>query len=255
MYLPLFPPHTSFKQKLGIWRSLLIYYGVPGRKRKLTRFYRQLIRPGDLCFDIGAHVGDRVHIWRKLGARIVAVEPQLLCMHLLRRWYGTDAAVTLLPLAVAAQPGEMVLHISERTPTVTTLSPAWMADVQKVESFAAVRWEAQSSVSVTTLDALIAQWGLPAYCKIDVEGFELEVLRGLTRPLQLLSFEYIPAAMPVALRCVERLMALGSYEFNWFVGETHRFQSAQWLTADQMMHILSNMPANASSGDVYARLV
>ncbi|MEZ4708171.1 MAG: FkbM family methyltransferase [Caldilineaceae bacterium] len=253
--MSLFPPNTSRSQKLGIWRSLLIYYGVPGRQRKLTRFYRQLIRPGDLCFDIGAHVGDRVNIWRKLGARVVAVEPQPLCAHLLRRWYGADAGVTLAPVAVAAQPGEMVLHISPRTPTVTTLSTEWMADVQQVASFADVRWDAQTTVPVTTLDALIDQWGLPAYCKIDVEGFELEVLRGLSQPLQLLSFEYIPAAMPVALNCVARLMALGHYEFNWFPGETHRFQSADWLTSEQMVQILNDMPSHANSGDIYARLL
>lgn len=248
------PLNIAFKQKLGILRSLLIYYAAPGRKRKLARFYGQLIQPGDLCYDIGAHVGDRVHIWRKLGARVVAVEPQPHLMSLLRRWYGADSSVALVPMAMAAQSGEMMLHISQSTPTVTTLSPEWMASVQRVESFAKVQWETQILVQVTTLDELIAQWGLPHYCKIDVEGFELEVLAGLSQPVALLSFEYIPAAMDVALGCLERLTALGAYEYNWFVGESHQFQSPRWLAADQMANLLKTIPLDAKSGDIYARL-
>ncbi len=104
-----------------------MYYGVPLRNRALTRFYAQFVRPGDLCFDIGAHVGNRVRALSRLGARVVALEPQPQCMRLLRRWYGHHPNIELVEQAVGTAPSTRTLFISERTPTVTTLSRDWIA--------------------------------------------------------------------------------------------------------------------------------
>ena len=216
----------------GLLRSLLIYYGRPDRDRRVARFYRSLIGPGDLCFDIGAHVGARVRMWARLGAGVVAVEPQPLCMQLLRRWYGDSAQVTLVEAAVAAQPGTVTLHISERTPTVSSVSEEWMHSVRKASSFTNVRWNSDISVRATTLDHLIDLYGEPAFCKIDIEGYEHEALLGLSRPLPALSVEYVPVAKQLAVACVDRLAALGSYCFNWTVSERHVWQSDAWLDAD-----------------------
>ena len=60
----------------GIARSALIYRANPLKRRRSRSFYRQFVGPGDLAFDIGAHLGDRVQAWVDLGARVVAVEPQ-----------------------------------------------------------------------------------------------------------------------------------------------------------------------------------
>ena len=57
-------------------RSLRIYYGDRRRAAAMDRLYGNFVRPGDLVFDVGAHVGDRVASFRRLGARVVAVEPQ-----------------------------------------------------------------------------------------------------------------------------------------------------------------------------------
>src|SRR5438094_10022684 len=76
----------------GIARSLAMYHGIPGRHRRMVRFYGQFLGPGDLGFDIGAHVGGRVRAWRRLGARVLAVEPQPDCLRVLRLLYGRDRA-------------------------------------------------------------------------------------------------------------------------------------------------------------------
>lgn len=230
-----------------------MYYGVPWRNRALARFYARFVRPGDLCFDIGAHVGNRLWALSRLGARIVALEPQPHCMRLLRRWYGHYPNIELVEEAVGAAPGTRALFVSERTPTVTTLSQDWMAAVRTTPGFAKVRWDHGIPVRVTTLDALIARYGAPAFCKIDVEGTELEVLRGLSYPLEALSFEYIPAAIDVAVACIERLGELGRYEYNWSPGEPPRLCSSVWLSPAQMEDVLRRMPVDGSSGDVYAR--
>lgn len=241
-------------QQVGILRSIVIYYGIPFRSRRLSHFYAQFIRAGDLCFDVGAHLGNRLGIWHRLGARVVGIEPQPACMRLLKRWYGRHPDIVLIEQAVGSTPGTQTLFVSQRNPTVTTLSRGWIDYVRQADSFANVRWDSAIPVPVTTLDALIARYGEPCFCKVDVEGYELEVLRGLSRPLRALSFEYIPASIDIALGCIERLGQLGSYEFNWSLGETHRLESALWLSSDEMAARLESMSPNGGSGDVYARL-
>jgi FkbM family methyltransferase len=242
------------ERQAGVVRSLAIYY-APGRVRRLSRFYASFIRPGDLCFDVGAHVGNRVAAWRRLGARVVAVEPQAHLNDLLRRLYGRAPDVTLVRAALGAAPGEATLRHDPRNPTVSTLSDNWLAAVGRDPSFAGVRWRAAETVPVTTLDALIAQHGQPALCKIDVEGYEAEVLRGLNRPLPVISFEYIPAAIGVAADCLTELVRLGEYEFNWFVGESHRWASTDWLSAPAMRQRLDELAIGRASGDIFARLI
>ncbi|TVR64623.1 MAG: FkbM family methyltransferase [Candidatus Competibacteraceae bacterium] len=244
---------TRLAHRLGLWRSVLMYHGIPLRRRRLTRFYARFIQPGDLCFDIGAHVGSRLRAWIPLGARIVAVEPQPECLRLLRRWYGHHPHITLIEQAIGAAPGVAELWVSPRTPTVTTLSADWIAAVQRDRTFADVRWDYAVPVPVTTLDALIADHGMPAFCKIDVEGYEWEVLKGLTQPIPALSFEYIPACLATARDCVAYLATLGRYEFNVTVGEAPRLRSDVWLDPDALLAWLETQARTGRSGDVYAR--
>lgn len=243
------------RRGVNILRSLLIYYFIPFRVRSLSRFYSQFIQPGSLCFDIGAHLGNRTKALRRLDARVIAVEPQPACIRILTRFYGGDPGIEIVPMAVGASPGLAVMYLSKSTPTVSSLAHDWIRTMKDTSGFKKVRWDAEIQVNVTTLDALINQFGLPAYTKIDVEGFEFEVLRGLHRPLPLISFEYIPAASQRAQACISRLNELGIYQFNWTVRERTHFVSSTWIDAKQMEKIISGFPGNHPSGDIYCRLI
>ncbi|HJR81506.1 MAG TPA: FkbM family methyltransferase [Anaerolineales bacterium] len=245
----------SIQQSLGFAWSFLIYYGLPFHHRALTWIYAPFIHPGDLCFDIGAHLGDRVRAWSQLGARVIAVEPHPGMMNWLQRWYGQRINVVLVEQAVAAQPGTGTLWISRLTPSVSTISQEWLNTVRKNRRFAGVRWDEEIQVTVTSLDALIAKYGKPAFCKIDVEGAELDVLQGLSQALPALSFEYVPALIETALGCMDRLSQLGHYEYNWRVSEFPKLRSPVWLSPEEMAAILTRLAPDGNSGDVYARLI
>jgi FkbM family methyltransferase len=239
----------------GVARSLALSYGIPFRARHLVRLYSPFVAPGGLAFDVGAHAGNRVRAFRSLGARVVAVEPQPDFVRLLEALYGGDHSVTIVPAAVGRAIGAATLLASERTPTVTTLSAGWATRVGADASFRGVRWTPGARVPVTTLDALIAAHGRPDFVKLDVEGYEAEALVGLSTPVAALSFEYLAAARDVALDCIDRLGALGRYAYNWSAGERQRLAERAWLEPDAIRAWLRTLPADAGSGDIYARLL
>lgn len=190
-----------------------------------------------------------------MGNQVVAVEPQPRFYSFLQNSFTNNPKIRLEGVALGSETGDGTLLVSQRTPTVTSLSEEWVSQVSENDGFAWVDWDKQVTVPITTLDALIEKHGEPAFCKIDVEGYELQVLQGLSQPIQALSFEYVHPTIQTNLDCIDQLETLGSYSYNLTTGESLEFLSDNWMNADAMQDRLKRLPAKYSSGDIYARLV
>jgi len=238
----------------GVLRSLRIYYGNRQRRADMERLYRRFVNPGELVFDVGAHVGDRVAAFRRLGARVVAVEPQPALRKTLKLLHGRDRAVTIEPVALGRTEGSIELKLNLDNPTVSTASADFIRAAAGAPGWEGQAWTTSLTVPMTTLDALIARHGTPAFIKIDVEGFEVEVLAGLSGPVPALSFEFTTIQRVVAAAAIDRCVALGYPSFNAALGESQTLAHEAWLTAPQIAQWLTALPDAANSGDVYARL-
>jgi len=241
-----------FRTVRGVIKSLRIYYGNRGRMVAMDRLYRAFVRPGDLVFDIGAHVGDRVGSFRRLGAHVVAVEPQPALGLVLSTLYGRDRSVVIKRVAIGRAVGTTDLMINIDNPTISTASKEFMQAADGARGWEGQAWTKAISVTVTTLDVLITEHGVPAFIKIDVEGFEAEALAGLTQAVAALSFEFTTIQREVALACIERCKALGLDRFNAALGESQTLEHSDWRGPDDIARWLVELPHAANSGDIYA---
>ncbi len=240
-------------EALGLLRSLALYRR-PGRQRRLRQLYGPFVGNGDLVFDVGAHLGDRSVAFAALGARVIALEPNPRIARWLERLVAGHDRIHVRREAVGRHEGRAELALSRRTPTVATLARAWRERMPDLDpAFRHVRWEEVVDVPVTTLDALVEEHGLPRFCKIDVEGYEAEVLAGLSHPVDGISVEFLRGDLKGAVECVRRLESLAAYEFNTVLGEGRSFRFDRWQSAEATVAWLHAGGDGAPSGDIYAR--
>lgn len=218
------------------------------------RLYREFLTGGDLCFDIGANLGNRTRCFRQLGCEVVAVEPQAKCFRKLSQVFGDDKKIRLVQAAVGRQPGHATLRVSTDH-VLSTLSQAFIDGTTESGRFATARWDRTEEVALVTLDQLIAEHGMPRFIKIDVEGHEAEVLGGLSRAVPALSIEWTPELTENARQCLLHLADLGDYEYNLSWGESMRFSRLQWRSLESMLVVIDEFAGETQLfGDIYARL-
>lgn len=235
-------------------RSIDVYYGDAARDAAMDALYARFVRPGQVVFDVGSHVGDRIASFRRIGAKVVALEPQPDCAAVIRIIHGADSKVSLMEQACGAVAGKITLHVNSANPTVTTASPDFIKAADGAGGWEGQVWDRAIEVRVTTLDRLIANHGIPAFAKIDVEGFEEDVLKGLSSPIPALSFEFTTIQRDVAFACLERLRTLGRYRFDVALGESQQMTFGSPVSGPEMASYIASLPHSANSGDIYAIL-
>lgn len=223
------------------------------RESKGSKIYKEFIQEGDLCFDVGANIGEKTQAMLDLGARVIAVEPQPECAAKLRkRFRGKD--VTIVEKALGAQEGVAKMHVCTAMPTLSTLSDKWISTTREHGRFAKHDWDSEVSVQVTTMDKLVEHYGNPVFAKIDVEGFEYEVIKGLSRPIDYISLEFAYEFLDSIFLSLEHLARLGQIRANYAKGKTPQFVSKEWMNMKELREELLALEKGLSSwGDVYIK--
>jgi len=215
-------------------------------RRKRQNFYRQLIAPGDLCFDVGANIGDYTETLVSLGARVVAIEPQPACIDELRARFAGNDRVTVVPVALGATEGSAPLFLREWT-GLASLHPDWEG-----------RGHLSSvPVPISTIDRLIATYGRPKYIKIDVEGYELPVISGLHSKIELISFEYHLRKEDCAakLRIIAYIKQFGELQIA-ILGDGAATWTIPWSKPDDLFEVFPDrMPSTADMGDIFCKYI
>jgi FkbM family methyltransferase len=203
------------------------------KQREMINFYKQFIAEGDLCFDIGANIGERTNYFLQLGASVVAVEPQSSCMITLEEKFSLNTKVKLIQKAVGATKGNAELFLCDETHECSTLSPDFVSVFSKVSGF---RWNKKVEVEVTTLDELCAAFGTPKLCKIDVEGFESQVFLGLKKPIPYICFEFNQPFIKDTIKSLQILGSLGLAKCNFIKYEHMNLVLKDWISLQEFIN-------------------
>ena len=221
-----------------------------------------LIRKGDTVFDIGANRGGFADVFLRLGAaKVVCLEPDPSCVKMLREKFKADPRVEIVAAGVGEKEGEMDLFISE-VDGVSTFSEEFKSLEEKEYSG---KYVGKHLVAITSLDALISKHGRPSYIKIDVEGFELQVLSGLSKKINFVSFEFRRQMLPEAKECTKKLMALGRCSFTYtHYDPTKPAFPHGWMGCEELFETIKNEPKSLMdatgdinfyrTGDIFARI-
>jgi FkbM family methyltransferase len=212
-----------------------------------VEFYRSLLPAGALCFDVGANIGHKSEVLLLAGAQVVAFEPNPLVLPELRARCGHYKSWACVAAALGASGSIATLH-ARKSSGQSSLDPSWAGE--PIGSYA---------VPVVTLDAAIHTFGRPLYCKIDVEGWELEVLRGLSQGVPLISFEFHlnDADARKTRACLERLLELGATVANLTPAERACFHFREWVPVAELLDgFPGDLPSSLPGlpyGDIYVR--
>ena len=254
-------------KRIGLYHRLKasplydLYWSVADRSildgaTKELEFYRNLLdgfQPGDSIFDIGANHGFKTEIFLRLGAKVVAVDPDKANQKILQdkflKYRLSPKPVVIVDRAVSDKQATETMWIDEPGSAKNTFSRKWVDTLQKDDTrFGHTLGFAQcQEVTTTTLEQLFADHGTPFFVKIDVEGHELNVLRGLRRPLPYLSFEVnLPEFRPEGLQCIELLGRLDAEgRFNYAVDCDQGLVLKEWLGAQEFSNVFTQCASSS----------
>lgn len=219
--------------------------------KAMLDFYRLFVPAGSTCFDVGANVGNRVSVFLELGARVIAVEPQPACIEVLLKKFENNASFTLVNKALGQAFGEAEMLQCEAS-TISSMSKQWIEAVKNSGRFSGYDWSKTIVVPVVTLDSLIQDFGLPDFIKIDVEGYEYEVVSGLSRNVKAISLEFTPEYLENCFEALDHLQSIGGRRYQLSLAESMKFHFDDWVDLDVIKSYLRGTVGDKKLfGDIY----
>ena len=225
-------------------------------EKKLLRsrqtFYSSFIPKDAIVFDIGANWGNRSEVFLSIGAKVIALEPLNHCYQYLKYKFMFEKC-TVINKGVGSSNRIQPLYKPESADTIASFSTDF---IEKTETrFGDKKWKVVSEMEIVTLDSLIEKYGSPSFIKIDVEGYELDVLQGLSQKTNIICFEFtLPELHEQLVECLNSLSNLGLYSCNYAIGETTNFNLEKWISKDHLLaEIETFKEKNITWGDVYIK--
>lgn len=243
---------------LGLYGPARALYRLTPSGRKARRdwtlkrrFYAQFISHEDLVFDVGANLGSYSEIFASLGARVVAFEPNPDCVSHIRRSYPQQC-IDVVATAVGPSAGVGTIRLAQRS-DMSSMSADWIRAIGKAQTIDDSIWDGELTVPVVTLDSVIEKYGQPKFIKIDVEGYEENVLDGLSTQPEILSFEFNTGFLDAAFRCLQKLPHLSDSAFNFVIGEPFRLELEGWVDDGEIRTRLESLDISRGYGDILVR--
>lgn len=242
----------GIKSRIGLLKSSFMYRWSFIHHRRLKKFYEELLADCNLCFDVGAHLGDRSNCFLNLDKKVVGIEPQPMFAAQLRKRFKNNANFILEEVGLGEKKGKGQLQISSLHPTVSTVASLKWQNSLNARANNKIKWDKKVDIDILTLDLLVEKYGRPDFCKIDVEGFELEVLKGLTSPLRLISIEFFSFTMDRTLACLEAIETLGNFRYNLSLKDSLKMEFDAPIAKPDLIKYLESLSHKTITGDIYA---
>lgn len=245
--MDLLPVKWRFRIRKARMNESLLY-------RKRREFYLSFFDDNRLYFDVGANLGNRIEpiIFDKI--QIVAVEPQVDCIKYLKNKF--HELITIEPVALGANVGATNIYIANAS-TVSSISSKFIKKTKESGRFSGVSWDSDVMVKLNMLDNFIDKHGVSGFIKIDVEGYENEVLKGLTRPVPAFSFEYtLPELKEELVFCFNEVNRIynNNFYFNYAPGEELVYGYNSYRHSAELQKMFEDPKFNKSGfGDIYIK--
>lgn len=229
--------------------SEIIYEAITSKTKKTMEFYSSFLQTSDyvntklLAFDIGANKGNKTKALLQLNFMVIALEPEKNSISTLKYRFRKDPNVKIIEKGVSSAEGVTEIYITQARSGLNTMNTKWKDSLHSKEKN---RWGKQLNftesykVPLTTLENLYSKFGIPHFIKIDVEGFELEVIKGMKSLPNYLTFEAnLPEFAKETLACFEVLNALdNTIRFNYSFNE--KLVLENWITVEEITNYILN---------------
>ncbi len=212
----------------------------------------QIIGWNDLVFDVGGNLGNKAAEYSRDGARVILFEPQPKCVDFCRDRFKNNTKVIIEQIGLDSYKGEGEINMST-SHTLSSMSKTFIDAVSKERfTFPEHSWKDLMPIKVDTLDNMIEKYGKPHYIKIDVEGYELHVLKGLTQPIDYISIEFTPELKDQAFACIDYLG--DNKVYNYGAGENQFFEFHSWVDKPTLIEYLNGINNfKEDFGDIYIK--